>query len=98
MIRPLEPAEVPLLLLLGVDKQLPANLAAQEPVLMVVLRREGMTPRNGDFVPAPRAPVNAGVGRGDPGMEDLVEGRILNLPNVDALLVERHTFPRTVWC
>lgn len=53
---------------------------------------------DGDFVPAPRAPVNAGVGRGDPGMEDLVEGRILNLPNVDALLVERHTFPRTVWC
>lgn len=53
---------------------------------------------DGDFVTAPRASVNAGVGRGHPGMEDLVEGRILNLPDVIALLVERHTFPRTVWC
>src|SRR5438270_13173634 len=80
-----------LLLMLGVDEELPLDLGASG-VLVVVLRWQGVGGGNADLVAATGAAVDAGVWCSGAGRVHGVECRVVALGEMLSVFVERHGF------
>jgi hypothetical protein len=75
-------------LVLREHQQLPADRTRIRGVLMVALRRQDVRLRDADLMAAHRAPIDAGVRRGNARSVGDGEGCVLSLMDVVCVLIE----------